>query len=114
MSDIPVSADLKQIGAAFRALRVSRDNISQRRLAALAGVAQGTISNIEAGRDFEFGSLLALLNVLDRQMADFLHDAGFTDEHADYKPYKLIITLDAKGVRGIHGDVSGPGLRRAK
>jgi len=104
--------DLKIIGEALTKLREAR-GISQKQLAAKSGVAQGTISRIESGYSFNIDQLLVLLKVLDCAYGDFFVDAGFTKEEDKLNEYKFVITLKAKQVRAIRGDVSGPGLKRA-
>jgi len=67
---------MENIGRQLRALRSDRA-LSQRKLAALAGVSNATISLIEHGRtDPSMGMLKRILDVLDVSLSDFF--AGTT------------------------------------
>lgn len=109
--------DLRRVGAALAKLRKRRGFRSQRKLRAKCEaegitLAQGTISNIEAGKPFAFLSLVAVLDVLDMQIGDFLVDAGFTSERESYKEFTFTFTVEAQRVKRVSGKVDGPGLNR--
>lgn len=114
MSSLPrVNEHLKRVGEAFARLREDR-GYSQAELARESHTAQATISRIESGRyDYKTTILKRLLDFLKCELGDFYVKAGFTQETADYKPYKFTIEMDAKGLRNIHGHVVGGGLRQA-
>jgi transcriptional regulator with XRE-family HTH domain len=104
--------DLKRVGTALAKLRDSK-HLSQRQLAKRCRVASATISNIEAGKAFDFLSRLTVLDDLGVQIGDFLVDAGFTDERTSYRTYTFTITAEASRLRHITGKVEGPGISRA-
>lgn len=106
--------DLIRIGKGLAVLRRQRDNMSQNELATRSGVSQNTISRMESGESFELINLLAVLKVLDRKVGDFLVDVGFTDESDILQDYEMVVKFKARRLRSISGNVTGPGIGRAK
>lgn len=107
------SDDLKRLGKAFAALRISC-GYSQNALEQATGVAQSSVSRMESGKNFYFGNLLLLLKELDKKPGDFFIDAGFTSVSTRYKRYKIVLEVDAAGIKSVVGSVNGEGIRRAE
>ncbi|MEM9015965.1 MAG: helix-turn-helix transcriptional regulator [Verrucomicrobiota bacterium] len=78
-SQLSDEAILEEIGNRLKRERLNR-NVSQATLASEAGVSRKTITNIETGEGCSFGTLLAVLRVLDRleNMDAFLPDPGIS------------------------------------
>ena len=107
------SFDLIRIGKGLIVLRNQRD-MSQKQLSHESRVAQNTISRMEAGENYEVVNLLSVLEALDRKPADFFADLGMTDETETWQDYEMIVKFKARRLKSISGNVTGPGIMRAK
>lgn len=80
---------MDNLGPRLKALRTAH-GLSQRRLAALAGVSNATVSLIEHGRtDPSMGLLKRILDVLGMSFADFFAAASGGDEKFFYRHAEL-------------------------
>ena len=68
----PASAVAQVIGARLHEIRIAQE-VSQERLAEVAGITQGAVSNYErGGGDFKMVNLLAILDHFDISLAEFM------------------------------------------
>jgi transcriptional regulator with XRE-family HTH domain len=103
---------MDQIGARLKSLRTSRA-LSQRRLAAMAGVSNATISLIEHGRtDPSMGLLKRILDCLDVSFAEFFASDTGQEEDPFYRHDELFeLSSGPISFRQVGSDLRGSQLQ---
>lgn len=103
---------MENIGHRLKALRTA-EGLSQRKLAALAGVSNATVSLIEHGRtDPSMGLLKRILDSLGVSFAEFFASAPHGVEKYFYRKNELSRISDGPiSYRQVGGDLSGSQLQ---